>query len=90
MNDLDEDVNTTQARLDAVQKKMMQVFKKAKSNHQVRTDGRLQSDDCKHEPTGLGVCPSVVWHALRCMHARASERAYKCVCAVNTCLAFVY
>ena len=36
LNDLDEDVNTTQARLDAVQKKMMQVFKKAKSNYQVR------------------------------------------------------
>ena len=42
LNDLDEDVNTTQARLDAVQKKMMQVFKKAKSNYQVRMS-RLQT-----------------------------------------------
>lgn len=35
LNELDEDMNTTQARLNAVQKKMAQVFKKARSNSQL-------------------------------------------------------
>lgn len=35
LSELDEDVITTQARLDAVRKKMAQVFKKARSNYQL-------------------------------------------------------
>ena len=81
LNGLDDDVSMTQTRLDAVQKKMMQVFKKAKSNHQVRahihsnyghTHILSMLSDTVDEPREEETIDRLITH-MPCVHPRADE-----------------